>query len=146
MSTLILYASKSGASEECAHLLRARLDNCSICNLAGPTPDLEPYGTLILGSGIRMGRLYKPIRAFIQQHRGILLSKSTAFFFCNYYPEKLQKAIGKGIPRELAVHAVCMESFGGKAPFSSPMNQDWVRLDRINAFAQAIQDLQGHHP
>lgn len=138
MSTLILYASKSGASKECAHLVGAQLSNCAICDISIGTPNIESYDTLVIGSGIRMRRLYKPIQSFLNKNKDILLSKKTAFYLCNFYPDTLAKAIEKSIPKELADRAICIEALGGKQPFTSPKNQDWVKMDKVAAFIKAI--------
>jgi len=138
MQNLILYATKSGAAKECAHLLAAKLTECSIRDIAGPIPHLENYDTVIIGSGVRMGKLYKPVRIFLRKNSSILLSKKFAFYFCNAYPDTLQKAIDKSVPQELINHAICTVSFGGKPPFTSPKNQDWIKLDQVATFAQAI--------
>lgn len=138
MRTLILYASKSGASRECAELLWARLADCSICDITKDLPDIEPYDTVIIGSGIRMGKLYRPVRAFIRKNMNLLLSKNTAFYLCNAYPDSVQKAIETNIPQQLRDQAACIDSLGGKPPFTSPKNQDWVRLDRVASFVKTI--------
>ena len=138
MRALILYASKSGASRECAELLWARLEDCSICDITSDLPDMEPYDTLILGSGIRMGKLYRPVRSFMRRNMNLLLTKNLAFYLCNAYPGTLQKTIEANIPKPLRDQAACMVSFGGKPPFTSPHNQDWVQMDRVAFFIKAI--------
>jgi menaquinone-dependent protoporphyrinogen IX oxidase len=62
MRTLILFSTKSGASRECAELLATKIMVCSICDIAKSTPDIESFDTLIVGSGVRMGRIYKPAK------------------------------------------------------------------------------------
>ncbi|MDF2921500.1 MAG: hypothetical protein K0R57_414 [Paenibacillaceae bacterium] len=138
MPTLILYATKSGASKECADLLGASLMDCTICDVTACPPDLARYDTIIVGSGVRMGKLYKPARNFILDHQELLLAKSIAFYLCNAYENTTPKAIEKSIPRELREHAACIEALGGKPPFASVKNQDWIRTDRVRALVQAI--------
>jgi menaquinone-dependent protoporphyrinogen oxidase len=138
MRVLILYASKSGASRECAELLWSRLKDCSICDMTKDLPDLGPFDTLILGSGIRMGKLYRPVRSFMRRNMNLLLSKNLAFYLCNAYPATLQKTIEANIPQPLRDQASCIVSFGGKPPFTSPKNQEWVQMDRIALFVKAV--------
>ncbi|MFM9330594.1 flavodoxin domain-containing protein [Paenibacillus mesotrionivorans] len=138
MRALILYASKSGASRECAELLWSRLEDCSICDMTKDLPDLGPFDTLILGSGIRMGKLYRPVRSFMRRNMNLLLSKNLAFYLCNAYPGTLQKTIETSIPKPLRERAVCMVSFGGKPPFTSPKNQEWVQMDSVAFFVKAV--------
>jgi len=138
MRTLILYSTKSGASRECAELLATKIADCSICDIAKNTPDIGGYDTLIVGSGVRMGKLYKPAKNFIDKNIGMLLSKNTAFYLCNSYSDTLQKVIDNNIPKKLIDTAICIKSFGGKPPFTSPKNQDWILMDNINALVQAV--------
>ena len=138
MRTLILYSTKSGASRECAELLATKIEDCSVCDIRKSTPDIESYDTLIVGSGVRMGKIYKPTKNFIDKNTDILLSKNTAFYLCNSYSDTLQKVIENNIPKKLVDTAICIKSFGGKPPFTSPKNQDWVLVDNINALAQAV--------
>lgn len=138
MRALILYASKSGASRECAELLWSRLEDCSICDMTRDLPDMEPYDMLILGSGIRMGKLYRPVRSFMRRNMKLLLSKNLAFYVCNAYPATLVKTIEANIPQPLRDRAACIVSFGGKPPFTSPKNQEWVRTDQIDFFVKAV--------
>lgn len=52
MRTIIVYATKSGASRECAELLATKLTDCYICDLSKQVPDIKSYNTVILGSGV----------------------------------------------------------------------------------------------
>lgn len=138
MQTLILYSTKSGASRECAELLATKIMDCSICDIAKSTPDIESFDTLIVGSGVRMGKIYKPAKNFIDKNIDVLLSKNTAFYLCNSYPDTLQKAIDNNIPQKIIDGAICIKSLGGKPPFTSPKNQDWILMDNVNALVQAV--------
>ncbi|MNC37728.1 Protoporphyrinogen IX dehydrogenase [menaquinone] [compost metagenome] len=146
MRTLILYASKSGASREYAELLWARLADCAICDITKDLPDMEPYDTLILGSGIRMGKLYRPVRSFMRKNMSLLLSKNIAFYLCNAYPDSLQKAIETNIPKPLRDQAACISSFGGKPPFTSLKNLEWVRMDKVASFVKTITNSASKPP
>ncbi|WP_342758802.1 flavodoxin domain-containing protein [Kineothrix sedimenti] len=138
MNTLIVYSTKSGASRECAELLAAKIKDCTICDLARQEPSIESFDMLILGSGVRMGKLYKPMKNFIDKNKKAILSKKTAFFLCNSYPDTFQKIIEKNISKEHVENAVCIESFGGIPPFTVPKNQDWILMDHVNHLVQAI--------
>lgn len=138
MRTLILYATKSGASRECAELLTLKISNSTICDMTARTPDIKDFDTIVVGSGVRMGRFYRPAKKFINKNMDALLSKRTAFYLCNGSPDTLQKVIEKNIPKALIDHAVCIESFGGKPPYTSPKNQDWILMDNINALVRSV--------
>ena len=138
MRTLILYSTKSGASRECAELVATKIADCSICDIAKSIPDIESFDTVIVGSGVRIGKIYKSAKNFIDKNIDVLLSKNTAFYLCNSYPDTLQKAIDNNIPQKIIYCAICIKSLGGKPPFTSPKNQDWILMDNVNALAQAV--------
>lgn len=138
MTTLILYATKSGASSMCAQSLAKKIPNSFIYDLQKNTPDINNADCVILGSGIRMGHLYKPVRNFIKQNKKTLQEKKVGIYLCNFYPDTLQKAIEKDIPKELLHQLIDIESFGGIPPFKSPQNQDWMKLDHINTMIEKI--------
>lgn len=138
MRTLILYATKSGATEECASMLAKDLKECLIYNLERATPDVASFDTIILGTGVRMGKIYKPALNFIRQNLDLLLTKKIAIYFCNAYPDTFQKSIEKNMPAELIQHAICIKSFGGKPPFTNPQNMDWLNTENMTDFISLI--------
>lgn len=137
MQTIILYATKSGAAGECASLLAEKL-NCPVCDLTQPLPSLQTFDTIIIGSGVHMGKIYRPALNFIRRSLPLLLTKKTALFFCNAYPETLQKTIAKNIPEELVKQAICIQSFGGRPPFTSSPLSCWLNSNNLQQFAETI--------
>jgi menaquinone-dependent protoporphyrinogen oxidase len=138
MKTLILYATKSGAARECAELLAERVKGSVALPLSMQLPKIADYDTIIVGSGVRIGKMYKPARALMVKQLDILLTKRIAIFLCNAYPATQQTVIDKNIPQPLIEHAVCIESLGGKPPFKNPDNQDWVRWENMSALLQSL--------
>ncbi|CAH1056769.1 flavodoxin domain-containing protein [Paenibacillus pseudetheri] len=53
MAVLILYATKSGTTEQCAKVLSEELPQSKICNIEIEKPSLEAYDSIILGAGVR---------------------------------------------------------------------------------------------
>jgi len=142
MKTHILYATKSGGTRECAELLAARITGSSVYDLSKGAPDIGDADMIIIGAGVRMGRVYKPARVLIEKNLEKLLAKRIALFLCNGEPEAFSKAIEKNIPAQLVSHALCVTSFGGKIPFSSTKNQDWMLMDNIKAFIQTMEQSE----
>jgi len=138
MKTMILYGSKSGATRECAELLAARIANCSVCDLSKQAPDIDDMDTVIVGSGVRMGRVYKIVRAFVDKNLDKLLSKRTAVYLCNGEPDAFEKIVAKNIPAQLITSSLCVKSFGGKPPFASSKTQDWILMDNVNALIEMV--------
>jgi len=141
MRILMVFSTKSGASRECAEMLAARIENCTICDLEEKTPDLNSYDVVVAGSGIRRGKAYKPFRSFLKDNTDILLSKKTAFFLCGMTLDKAKENIEKNIPDELRKNAVCLKMFSGKAPFGERTARDPVNMDDIEAFAKAVRGI-----
>lgn len=142
MKTLVVYSTKSGASRECAELLCKVLKDYSLCDLSKQVPDIESFEIVILGSGVRMGKIYKPMRSFLEKNQKALLLKKTAFFLCNSYPDTFQKAVEKNIPKELIENAVCIESLGGFLPFTAPKGREWLSLDKLSRLVQAVEKIE----
>lgn len=138
MKTMIVYASKSGAAKECAELLHQKIENSDLFDLSKETPSPEDYDTVIIGSGIRMGKLYKPARAFIKKNEASLLGRRAAYYLCGAYPDNLQKAIEKNIPHKLIEAAVCIKPFGGKPPYSSANSSEWLISANLTDFIKEV--------
>jgi len=138
MKTMIVYASKSGATKECADLLNQELDISSIFDISKEAPSLGGFDTVIIGSGVRMGKLYKPVLSYIKKNEEILLSKRVAFYLCNAYPDTFQKAVERNIPQKLIQAAVSVMSFGGKPPFTATNRSDWLMSTNVTDFVKTI--------
>lgn len=67
VAVLVLYATKTGATEQCVKVLTDELTECTICNVEVEKPNLEGFDNIILGAGVRDGKIYKPIRDFIKK-------------------------------------------------------------------------------
>ncbi|WP_369283817.1 hypothetical protein [Oscillibacter sp. GMB15532] len=78
------------------------------------------------------------MKSFIEKNGQTLRSKKTAIYLCHSYPGAFQKAVQKNIPKELADSCLCIESFGGIPPFTSPKNKDWILLEHVDRLAQAV--------
>jgi menaquinone-dependent protoporphyrinogen oxidase len=126
-------------ARECADILATRIKDSSVCDLSKGLPDIDAADMVIIGSGVRMGRVYKPFRKFVEKNLDTLLSKTTAVYLCNGEPGTYDQAVEKNIPAQLISHSLCVMSFGGKMPFRSAKNQDWVLMDNVNAFVQFVE-------
>ncbi len=141
MDTLILYSTKSGAARECAELLANQLPNSSTFDISRDRPSIKEFDTIIIGSGIRMGSIYGPVKKFIKENLNDLLNvKVIYFYFCNAFPDTLDKTIKRSIPNELISKAKLISSFGGKQPFSNPKNQDWINRKNIDEMIENINE------
>ena len=138
MKTIILYASKSGAARECAELLASKLPECAVYDLKNEVPDIRDAEMVIIGAGVRMGKTYGAARRFINKNLDTLTSKRTALYLCNADPETYEKAVEKNFPAELITHSICTMSFGGKMPFRTAKNPNWMLKENVEAFIEAV--------
>ncbi|AWP26398.1 flavodoxin domain-containing protein [Paenibacillus sp. Cedars] len=140
MSILVVYATKSGASEQCARLLSEQLPHCTICDIGSEKPTIDEFDSIIVGAGVRDGKIYKPLRDFIKKNHSELLNKKMGYFICNEKPRKTEEILDENIPNDLKKAAVCMESFGGYKAYAAPKeNEDPLKrifVDKIRTFAE----------
>lgn len=138
MKTLIAYTTKSGATRIYAEILADMTTNCTICDVSKQMPQLDEYDVVILGSGVRMGKIYKPMKKFIERNLSVISTKKIAIFLCNGEPNTFQQALQKNLPRKLLGIALCVESFRGIAPFSKPKNQDWISQQSVERLVRVV--------
>lgn len=140
MSTMIVYASKSGTAKECADILAKKLENCQI-HEASSAPSPEEWDTIVLGSGVHMGKAYKPLLKYMAKYGEALENKQIAIYLCNgdlnTFPASLEKSIPKSL-REQAFATVCL---GGRPPFSKTTDREWLQSDQVDILVQAINGL-----
>ncbi len=132
MKTIIIYATKSGASRECAAILAEKIQECEIYDITKDSPNINQADVIILGSGVRMGHMYRSIRRYMKQNLEILSAKRIAIYLCNAYPDNMAKVIHSDIPQELFHRASYIESFGGILPFTTPNNKEWIKKENIS--------------
>lgn len=140
MGVLVLYATKTGATEQCVKVLKEEIANCTMCNIEEEKPSIEDFDHIILGAGVRDGKIYKPIRDFIKKNHQELLNKKMGYFICNEKPKETEDIIERNIPADLKAAALCIESFGGykayKAPKEGTDQLKGIFVDRIKAFSE----------
>lgn len=140
MRTLIVYASKSGTAKECADLLAQKLEDCEIYE-ASSAPAPDGWDTVVLGSGVRMGKAYKPILKYMARHMETLTAKRIAIYLCNGDLNTFTASVEKSIPKSLQEHAFSTVCLGGRPPFSKTPGQEWLQNDQLDALIRAIEDV-----
>lgn len=139
MTILILYATKTGATEQCARVLESEIPNSTTCNIELAKPILADFDSVILGAGVRDGKIYKPIRDFIKKNHKDLLNKRMGYFICNEKAKETKEIIDSNIPVDLREAAICIESFGGYKAYAAPLEgTDQLKgifVEKIKAFA-----------
>jgi menaquinone-dependent protoporphyrinogen oxidase len=94
--TLLAYMTKGGATEEAARtivgVLRSKFSlEVDLVNLRKqPSPDIAPYNNVIVGSGVRTGKIYKEALRLLEQD---FEGKKVAFFICFSYLSSLKTSL-----------------------------------------------------
>ncbi|MFF2889303.1 flavodoxin domain-containing protein [Paenibacillus sp. NPDC057967] len=144
MAVLVIYATKTGATEQCIKVLGKEIPNCTTCDIQTEKPIIEDFDHIILGAGVRDGKIYKPIRDFIKKNHDALLQKRMGYFICNEKPKETEDIIERNIPADLKEAAVCIESFGGYKAYAAPKEgTDQLKgifVDTILAFAEKFKE------
>jgi len=127
--TLVAYFTKGGASEEYAKVIAETLTAnglaVEICNLAYGIPEVSAFDTVVLGTGLRMSRVYRPWRKILRQktlsnkHLFMFLSSGTAIA----EPDKAVEKFLRPLVEKYNLKPTSLVSFPGKIP------EKWAKLD-----------------
>ena len=127
---LIAYASKLGSARQAAEWIAAELGpDCDLVDLElDPSPDLAPYRTVVLGTGIRAGHIYKPLKKFIDGNSAELDKRRVAIFITHLEEgEGVEQDFRSAFEAEFLNHACVRAGVGGR-----------IRLNEINFFLRLI--------
>jgi len=127
--TIVAYFTKGGASEVYAKLIAERLTAIGLavetCNLAYDIPDVAAFDTVILGTGVRMFRVYRRWKKVLKQknlnskHLFMFLSSGTAI----EEPDKAVEKFLRPLVEKYDLKPASLISFPGKIP------EKWAKLD-----------------
>jgi menaquinone-dependent protoporphyrinogen IX oxidase len=129
---LVAYFTKGGASEEYAQIIAKTLtaDGLTVetCNLAHNIPDVAAFDTVVLGTGVRMFRVYRRWKKVLKQkelgnkHLFMFLSSGTAI----EEPDKAVDKFLRPLVEKYSLKPKSLISFPGKIP------EKWAKLDSQN--------------
>lgn len=113
---LIVYASKTGSTATAAQLLHDRLTgrDVTVCTVDDPGADPSAYDIVVIGGCIRYGKLYKPVREYLQKWDAVLAEKQTGYFLLCGYPDSMEEYYEKILTQEQAQRAFDLACFGGE--------------------------------
>jgi menaquinone-dependent protoporphyrinogen IX oxidase len=127
--TLVAYYTKGGATEAYAEVIAETLTENGLsvktCNLAQGIPDIVAYDTVVLGTGVRMFRVYRPWKKVLKQKA---LSNKLLFMFLSSgtaieEPDKAVEKFLRPLAEKYNLIPTSMVSFPGKIP------EKWAKLD-----------------
>ena len=127
--TLVAYFTKGGASEKYAQIISDTLTSngftVEICNLANNIPDITSYNIIVLGTGVRMFRVYRRWKKILKQKS---LDNKNLFMFLSSGtaiedPEKAVNKFLRPLVDKYNLKPKSLVSFPGKIP------DKWAKLD-----------------
>lgn len=119
MNTLIVYATKYGATEKCARKLTERLTgNIEMVNLKEVQDiNLFNYDKVIVGGSIYAGKVRKEVNDFCTKYNETLKEKKLGLFICGMHEKEAETELKNSFSEDLLQHALTKEFFGGEFQF-----------------------------
>lgn len=111
MKSIIIFDTKTGASQTCAELLSKKLE-AEVADLRSSQPDIGGYELIVIGGGIYAGKFSPRLRKFIKKNAPALQTKKFAFFVCCAGEDDYSKLLSASIPQNLLDKAAAVECFG----------------------------------
>jgi menaquinone-dependent protoporphyrinogen IX oxidase len=145
--TLVAYFTKGGASEEYAKVIAETLTANGLavetCNLAQGIPDVTVFDTVVLGTGVRMFRVYRPWKKVLKQKA---LSNKLLFMFLSSgtaieEPDKAVDKFLRPLVEKYSLKPESLVSFPGKIPekwAKVDSQKDTMKPEKAKAWAQEI--------
>jgi menaquinone-dependent protoporphyrinogen IX oxidase len=147
--TLIAYETKFGASKEAAEkiaeILRGKFGlTVDLFNLKdGDTPDLGQYNSVVVGAGVRGGRVYGKALKFLKNDFN---GKKVAFFVCSSWagtPGSYENAKARLVDKMLAkkypkLYPVSTGAFGGRIKYFGKLMLDNTDPAKVEAWAEEL--------
>ena len=114
MKTLILYATKYGATREIAERISDNLEDAVSYDLKqGDLPDLAEFDCVIIGSSLYAGSIRKEAKAFLAKNVDTLRQKKIGLFLSGMASEDGQKNFADNFPGEIVQAAKASSVLGG---------------------------------
>ena len=156
MKTLILYATKYGATAEIANRIAARLDNAITHDLKqGSVPQLKDFDCIIVGSSVYAGAFRKEAKTYIAQNADVLIARKLGLFICSMGDGNEDEVFKKNVPDNVLHAAKTKAALGGafdpkKANFFERLIMkavakqsgyiDNINDEKINKFAEEMKE------
>ena len=145
--TLVAYASKSGATEQTAQtiadVLRSKYQlEVDLINLRKAFPAVAPYKNVIVGAGVRGGKVYGEALEFLKEDFG---DRKVAFFVCcggagdpKNYEDSCNKYVINVLTNYPNLKPVASEAFGGRMKILGKTIFDNIDSSKIRAWAEIL--------
>jgi menaquinone-dependent protoporphyrinogen IX oxidase len=146
--TLIAYETKGGATEEAARKIadalrsKYQLEVDLVDLKKQKMPDLSFYKNVVVGGGVRGGRVYNKALEFLEND---LSGKKVAFFVSSSWagtPGSYENAKARFVEKNLAkypkINPVSTEAFGGRIRYFSKTMVDNTDLAKVESWAEEL--------
>lgn len=145
--TLIVYETKHGATKEAAtkiaETLRVKYQlEVDLVDLKKEDPSLEQYGFVVVGAGVRGGRIYSKALNLLKND---FIGKRLAFFTSSSwggtpgsYENAKTRFVNKTLSKYPNLNLVGAEAFGGRIRYFGKTMLDNTDLSKVEAWAEEI--------
>jgi menaquinone-dependent protoporphyrinogen IX oxidase len=145
--TLVAYYTKGGASEKYSRVIADTLTAnglaVEICNLAHNIPDITAFDTVVLGTGVRMFRVYRRWKKILKQRA---LDSKNLFMFLSSgtaieEPDKAVEKFLRPLVERYNLKPKSLVSFPGKTPerwAKGEGQKETLKPDEAKTWAQEI--------
>ena len=143
MKTLILFASRYGATEEIAYMLKSAVGgDVTVRNIRERGITLDGYDTVIIGSCVYMFKLDKHIRHFLRRNEKTLMGKRLGVYLCCYTTPGTEGYLEHFFSPELLAHAAAKDILGGKMQYEK---MSYVYKQLFAAVPRAVCRAETRH-
>ena len=155
MKTLILYATKHGATREIAQRIADRMDDAAIHDLGQSNiPDFIGFDCIVVGSSIYAGMIRKEAKVFLSQNADTLGNKEFGLFLSGMDATRGKDFFDSNIPQSILQNAKVTSFLGGiydpqkaglierfimKAAAKQSKYTDTIDVGKIEEFIEALQ-------
>ncbi|MCL2253223.1 MAG: flavodoxin domain-containing protein [Lachnospiraceae bacterium] len=118
MKTIIIYATKSGATREIAERIAKKLGDTVLYDIKqGTAPAIEEYDNIIIGSSVYAGAFRKEAKEYLINNKDSLLKaakdKNLIFYISGLDPSGEKTGLSNNVPPELLEAAKAAYFLGG---------------------------------
>lgn len=141
MKTLLVYATKYGASKRIAETLQEQLD-CDVMEVTCFQGDLNEYDKIILGVSVYAGMLRKEMKEFIEKNIEELGKKQVYVYVSCMNKDEVKKVLIENLGDSFYQTLVYADGVGGILDFSKMNLMERQVLKMINKKASFIPNIQ----
>ena len=144
MRTVIIYTTKHGCTDKCAHTLANELGtDIKLVNLETERNiNITEYEAVIIGGSIHVGMINKKVKNFIDKNLDTLSKKKLGLFLCCMYEgEKALEQFQNAFPEIIRNKAVAHGLFGGEFDFDKMNFLEKAIVKKVANVEQSVSNI-----